>query len=27
MCNFTLDLHHMDKNKILAIFNKKCKNF
>ena len=26
MCNFTLDLNHMDKNKILAIFNKKCKN-
>ena len=26
MCNFTLHLHHMDKNKILAVFNKKCKN-
>jgi len=26
MCNFTLDLHHMNKNKILAVFNKKCKN-
>ena len=26
MCNFTSDLYHMDKNKILAIFNKKCEN-
>ena len=26
MCNFTLHLHHMDKNKLLAVFNKKCKN-
>ena len=26
MCNFTLELQHMDKKEILAIFNKKCKN-
>ena len=26
MCNFTLDLHHMDKNKILAIFTTPCHN-